>query len=123
MNNALNVVIHNFTKSQSQDAMSGIVQVVDWYFGNQDRMIMVKHDICMNEDRITKLEVYAKQRKERVDSIEEHLKDLDENIKQLCVSLAQINSILTTLKWVIGIFVILFSGIICFLVKGLIHII
>lgn len=83
---------------------------------------MIKHDICLNEDRITKLEVYAKQRKERVDSIEERLKDLDENIKQLCVSLAQINSILTTLKWVIGIFVILFSGIICFLVKGLIHI-
>lgn len=82
----------------------------------------MEHIICKNENRITRLEEYAKQRKERVDVIEERLKDLDENIKALCVSLAQINSILNTLKWVIGVFVLLFSGIICFIVKGVVHI-
>ena len=81
----------------------------------------MEHIICKNENRITRLEDYSKQRKERIKDIEERLKDLDDNIKKLCVSLAQINSILTTLKWVIGIFVALFSGILCFMVKGVIH--
>lgn len=77
---------------------------------------------CINEERLTKLEIYAQHRRERLEEIEKRLKSLDANLTDLCMNLAEINSMLSTLKWIIGVFITLFSGIICFMVTGLMHI-
>jgi hypothetical protein len=80
---------------------------------------MTEHT-CVNEDRLLKLELYAKQRAERIESLEEKLTNLDTNIQNLCIELTHINSILSTLKWVISILIALFGGILVFIVTELI---
>lgn len=83
---------------------------------------MIEHQ-CINEDRLVKLEVYAKQRAQRIESLEKNLIDLDTNLKNLCMELTHINSILSTLKWVITVLIALFGGIIVFIVNELIKLI
>ena len=82
----------------------------------------MEHKYCLNEDRISKLEVYTKEKENKLHSLEKNFKNLDNNLHELSIHLMQINTILSTLKWVIGIFIALFGGIICFMVKGVIHI-
>ena len=45
---------------------------------------------------------------------------LDSNLDKLCINVTEVNSILSTLKWILGLSIALFGGIFCFLVTGLI---
>ena len=45
---------------------------------------------------------------------------LDSNLDKLCINVAEVNSILSTLKWILGLSIALFGGIFCFLVTELI---
>lgn len=81
---------------------------------------MTQHNTCVNEDRIVTLETKAKHRQQELNEFKKRIDKLDSNLDKLCINVAEVNSILSTLKWVLGISIALFGGIFCFLVTGLI---
>lgn len=66
---------------------------------------------CLNEDRITKLEASAEHRASQLKEFQRRIEKLDNSIDRLCLNVAEVNSILSTLKWIIGISIALFGGI------------
>lgn len=83
--------------------------------------MMTQHNnFCYNEDRITTLETKANHRQQELNEFKKKIDKLDSNLDKLCVNVAEVNSILSTLKWILGISIALFGGIFCFLVTELI---
>lgn len=66
---------------------------------------------CHNEDRIVKLEANAEYRANQLKEFQRRIDKLDNSIDRLCLNVAEVNSILSTLKWIIGISIALFGGI------------
>ena len=81
---------------------------------------MTQHNTCVNEDRIVTLETKAKHRQQELNEFKKRINKLDSNLDKLCINVAEVNSILSTLKWILGLSIALFGGIFCFLVTGLI---
>lgn len=81
---------------------------------------MTQHNTCVNEDRIVTLETKAKHRQQELNEFKKRIDKLDSNLDKLCINVAEVNSILSTLKWILGLSIALFGGIFCFLVTGLI---
>lgn len=82
---------------------------------------MTQHNnFCYNEDRITKLETKANHRQNELNEFKKKIDKLDSNLDELCVNVAEVTSVLSTLKWVLGISIALFGGIFGFLIIGLI---
>lgn len=83
--------------------------------------MMTQHNqFCYNEDRITKLETKANHRQNEINEFKKKIDKLDSNLDNLCVNVAEVTSVLSTLKWVLGISIALFGGIFGFLIIGLI---
>ena len=84
--------------------------------------MMTQHNTltCVNEDRIVTLETKANHRQHEINEFKKRMDKLDSNLDKLCINVAEVNSILSTLKWVLGISIALFGGIFCFLVTDLI---
>ena len=83
--------------------------------------MMTQHNnFCYNEDRITKLETKANHRQNELNEFKKKIDKLDSNLDELCVNVAEVTSVLSTLKWVLGISIALFGGIFGFLIIGLI---
>ena len=78
---------------------------------------------CHNEERIAKLELSAEHRLEQLHEFQRRIDKLDSSIDKLCLNVAEVNSILSTLKWIIGISIALFGGIFCFLTSELIKLV
>lgn len=78
---------------------------------------------CHNEERIVKLETAANHRTEQLTELQRRLEKLDNSIDRLCLNVAEVNSIFSTLKWIIGISIAIFGGIFCFLVSELIKLV
>lgn len=83
---------------------------------------MTQHNTltCVNEDRIVTLETKAKHRQQELNEFKKKIDKLDSNLDTLCINVAEVNSILSTLKWVLGISIALFGGLFGFLIIGLI---
>lgn len=77
--------------------------------------MMTQHNTltCVNEDRIVTLETKANHRQHEIN-------EFKKRIDKLCINVAEVNSILSTLKWILGLSIALFGGIFCFLVTELI---
>lgn len=86
--------------------------------------MMTQHNTltCVNEDRIVTLETKANHRQHEINEFKKRIDKLDSNLDKLCLNVAEVNSILSTLKWVLGISIALFGGIFGFLIIGLIKI-
>lgn len=84
--------------------------------------MMTQHNTltCVNEDRIVTLETKAKHRQQELNEFKKKIDKLDSNLDTLCINVAEVNSILSTLKWVLGISIALFGGLFGFLIIGLI---
>lgn len=84
--------------------------------------MMTQHNTltCVNEDRIVTLETKANHRQQELNEFKKRMDKLDSNLDKLCLNVAEVNSILSTLKWVLGISIALFGGIFGFLIIGLI---
>lgn len=83
--------------------------------------MMTQHNnFCYNEDRITTLETKANHRQQEIKEFKKRMDNLDSNLDKLCVNVAEVTSVLSTLKWVLGISIALFGGIFGFLIIGLI---
>lgn len=84
--------------------------------------MMTQHNIstCVNEDRIVTLETKSNQRQHEINEFKKRIDKLDSNLDKLCINVAEVNSILSTLKWILGLSIALFGGIFCFLVTELI---
>lgn len=84
--------------------------------------MMTQHNTltCVNEDRITTLETQANHRQQELNEFKKRINKLDSNLDKLCINVAEVNSILSTLKWILGISIALFGGIFGFLIIGLI---
>jgi hypothetical protein len=78
------------------------------------------NNFCYNENRITTLETKANHRQHEISEFKNRIDKLDSNLDKLCVNVAEVTSVLSTLKWVIGISIALFGGIFGFLIIGLI---
>ena len=78
------------------------------------------NNFCYNEDRITKLETKANHRQHELSEFKKRIDKVDNNLDRLCVNVAEVTSVLSTLKWVLGISIALFGGIFGFLIIGLI---
>lgn len=85
-------------------------------------IMMTQHNTltCVNEDRIVTLETKAKHRQQELNEFKKKIDKLDSNLDTLCINVAEVNSILSTLKWVLGISIALFGGLFGFLIIGLI---
>lgn len=84
-------------------------------------IMMTQHNnFCYNEDRITTLETKANHRQQELNEFKKKIDKLDSNLDKLCINVAEVNSILSTLKWILGLSIALFGGIFCFLVTELI---
>ena len=81
---------------------------------------MTQHNTCLNEDRIVTLETKANHRQQELNEFKKKIDKLDSNLDKLCINVAEVNSILFTLKWILGLSIALFGGIFCFLVTELI---
>lgn len=82
---------------------------------------MTQHNnFCYNEDRIITLETKANHRQQELNEFKKKMGKLDSNLDKLCINVAEVNSILSTLKWILGLSIALFGGIFCFLVTELI---
>ena len=82
---------------------------------------MTQHNnFCYNEDRITKLETQANHRQRELGEFKKRIDKLDSNLDKLCVNVAEVTSILSTLKWVLGISIALFGGTFGFIIIGII---
>lgn len=83
--------------------------------------MMTQHNtFCYNEDRITTLETKSNHRQHELNEFKKRIGKLDTNLDKLCVNVAEVTSVLSTLKWVLGISIALFGGIFGFLIIGLI---
>ena len=82
--------------------------------------MMTQHNTCVNEDRIVTLETKAKHRQQELNEFKKKIDKLDRNLAKLCVNVTEVTSVLSTLKWVLGISIALFGGIFGFLIIGLI---
>lgn len=82
--------------------------------------MMTQHNTCLNEDRIVTLETKANHRQQELNEFKKKIDKLDSNLDKLCINVAEVNSILSTLKWVLGISIALFGGTFGFLLIGLI---
>ena len=83
--------------------------------------MMTQHNtFCYNEDRITTLETKANHRQHELNEFKKRIDKLDTNLDKLCVNVAEVTSVLSTLKWILGLSIALFGGIFCFLVTELI---
>ncbi|MFR3376091.1 MAG: hypothetical protein ACLTQR_03750 [Methanobrevibacter smithii] len=83
--------------------------------------MMTQHNnFCYNEDRIITLETKANHRQQELNEFKKKMGKLDSNLDKLCINVAEVNSILSTLKWILGLSIALFGGIFCFLVTELI---
>lgn len=83
--------------------------------------MMTQHNtFCYNEDRITTLETKANHRQHELNEFKKRIDKLDTNLDKLCVNVAEVTSVLATLKWILGLSIALFGGIFCFLVTELI---
>lgn len=83
--------------------------------------MMTQHNnFCYNEDRISTLETKANHRQQELNEFKKRIDKLDSNLDKLCINVAEVNSILSTLKWILGLSIALFGGIFCFLVTELI---
>lgn len=84
--------------------------------------MMTQHNTltCLNEDRIVTLETKANHRQHEINEFKKRIDKLDSNLDKLCINVAEVNSILSTLKWVLGISIALFGGTFGFLLIGLI---
>mgnify|MGYP003559587239 FL=1 len=84
--------------------------------------MMTQHNTltCVNEDRIVTLETKANHRQHEINEFKKRIDKLDSNLDKLCLNVAEVNSILSTLKWVLGISIALFGGIFGFLMIGVI---
>ena len=78
------------------------------------------NEFCYNEDRITTLETKANHRQQELGEFKKRMDKLDSNLDNLCVNVAEVTSVLSTLKWVLGISIALFGGIFGFLIIGII---
>ena len=78
------------------------------------------NNFCYNEDRITTLETKANHHQHEISEFKNRINKLDSNLDKLCVNVAEVTSVLSTLKWVLGISIALFGGIFGFLIIGLI---
>ena len=78
------------------------------------------NNFCYNEDRITTLETKANHRLHEISEFKNRIDKLDSNLDKLCVNVAEVTSVLSTLRWVLGISIALFGGIFGFLIIGLI---
>ena len=83
-------------------------------------IMMTQHNTCLNEDRIVTLETKANHRQQELNEFKKRIDKLDTNLDKLCVNVAEVTSVLSTLKWVLGIIIALFGGIFGFLIIGLI---
>lgn len=84
-------------------------------------IMMTQHNnFCYNEDRITTLETKANHRQQELNEFKKKIDKLDSNLDKLCVNVAEVTSVLSTLKWVLGISIALFGGIFGFLIIELI---
>lgn len=85
-------------------------------------IMMTQHNTltCVNEDRIVTLETQANHRQQELNEFKKKIDKLDSNLDTLCINVAEVNSILSTLKWVLGISIALFGGLFGFLIIGLI---
>lgn len=82
---------------------------------------MKQHNtFCYNEDRITTLETKANHRQQELGEFKKRIDKLDSNLDKLCINVAEVNSILSTLKWILGLIIALFGGTFGFLIIGLI---
>lgn len=82
---------------------------------------MTQHNnFCYNEDRITTLETKANHRQHEISEFKKRIDKLDSNLDKLCVNVVEVTSVLSTLKWALGISIALFGGIFGFLIIGLI---
>lgn len=84
--------------------------------------MMTQHNTltCVNEDRIVTLETKANHRQYEINEFKKRIDKLDSNLDKLCINVAEVSSILSTLKWVLGISIALFSGVFGFLIIELI---
>lgn len=84
--------------------------------------MMTQHNTltCVNEDRIVTLETKANHRQHEINEFKKRIDKLDSNLDKLCINVTEVNSILSTLKWVLGISIALFGGTFGFLLIGLI---
>ncbi len=84
--------------------------------------MMTQHNTltCVNEDRIVTLETKANHRQHEINEFKKRIDKLDSNLDKLCINVAEVSSILSTLKWVLGISIALFSGVFGFLIIELI---
>ena len=84
--------------------------------------MMTQHNTltCVNEDRIVTLETKANHRQHEINEFKKRIDKLGSNLDKLCINVAEVNSILSTLKWVLGISIALFGGTFGFLLIGLI---
>lgn len=84
--------------------------------------MMTQHNTltCVNEDRIVTLETKANHRQHEINEFKKRIDKLDNNLDKLCVNVAEVTSVLSTLKWVLGISIALFGGVFGFLIIGLI---
>ena len=84
--------------------------------------MMTQHNTltCVNEDRIVTLETKANHRQQELNEFKKRMDKLDSNLDKLCLNVAEVNSILSTLKWILGLSIALFGGIFGFLIIGLI---
>lgn len=109
------------------------------------------HKYCINESRITTIETQMKNKRYELNDLSDKLTEQTANLSKLTtevtrlatilqenqvtraehgtkidsleIQVAQLNSTLTTLKWVLTIFVALFGGVIVFLITSLIQMI
>ena len=91
--------------------------------GTGKKMTTKETTHCLNEERIAKLELSAEHRVEQLQEFQRRIDKLDNSIDKLCLNVAEVNSILSTLKWIIGISIALFGGIFCFLTSELIKLV
>ena len=85
-------------------------------------IMMTQHNTltCVNEDRIVTLETKANHGQHEINEFKKRIDKLDSNLDKLCLNVAEVNSIVSTLKWILGLSIALFGGIFGFLIIGLI---
>lgn len=110
-----------------------------------------RHDHCINEARITAIETHLENKRFELADLSDKLSEQTANLSKLTtevtrlatilqenqvartehgtkidnleIQVTRLNSTLTTLKWVLSIFVALFGGVIVFLITSLIQMI
>ena len=84
---------------------------------------MHKQEYCKQEGRISAIEERLTKKHGEIDELNHKTDKLDEAVTALKVAVTELTSTLSTIKWVIGIGVGLFAGVMVFLVTELIKLI